>query len=72
MAKPIKRDEKGVSVNIDRVPNGSFLPCYQSRFEGFDIKRYESLRVICEDLRKSDKSLSKVEEAMLPAHHSGL
>jgi len=72
LAKPIKRDENGIPVNIERVANGSFLPCYQSTFEGFEIKRYESLRVLCEDLRKADKKLGSIEAAALPSHHGGL
>ncbi len=72
LAKPIKRNPEGEPINVKQVKNGSFMRCYESQFEGFNIKRYESLRVICDDLRKTlDKNASKIETASIPLTQDG-
>ena len=47
------------------------MRCYESQFEGFDIKRYESLRVICEDIRKIREGADKIDSAALPLSQDG-
>ena len=72
LAKPIKRDLNGDPTNVKQVKNGSFMRCYESQFEGYDIKRYESLRVICEDIRKTlDKNAAKIDTASIPLTQDG-
>ncbi len=73
LAKPIKRDLHGKPVNVKQVKNGSFMRCYESQFEGYDIKRYESLRVICDDIRKTlDENAAKIDAASIPLTQDGL
>ena len=72
LAKPLKKGENGEPINVKRVQNGSFMRCYQSKFEDFEIKRYESLRVICEDIRKiGSKNITNIENAALPLSQDG-
>ena len=71
LAKPLKRGLDGKPIDAKQVKNGSFMRCYESQFEGFDIKRYESLRVICEDIRKIREGADKIDAAALPLSQDG-
>ena len=72
LAKPLKKGDNGEPINAKRIQNGSFMRCYQSKFEDFEIKRYESLRIICEDIRKiGSKNITNIENAALPLSQDG-
>ncbi len=47
------------------------MRCYQAEIDKYKVKRYESLRVLCEDIRKtSKKNVGAIEVGMLPMDNS--
>ena len=67
LGKPLKRGENGIPLDGKIVLNGSFMRCYQAEIDKYKVKRYESLRVLCEDIRKtSKKNVGAIEVGMLP------
>ena len=77
LGKPIKRDANGNAVNVKKIEDSKINPdikLYEEQVEDFNIKRYESLKVICEDYRKSGKSTKAfaIDVASLPTSTSGM
>jgi hypothetical protein len=79
LGKPIKRDANGIVLNVESVNGTSInndMQLYKEKidYENFIVKRYESLKVICEDMRKSGKSTNAfaIDVSSLPSHHSGM
>ena len=67
LGKPLKRGEDGIPIGGQIVKNGSFMRCFQAEIDKYKVKRYESLRVLCEDIRKtSKKNVGAIEIGMLP------
>ena len=67
LGKPLKRGENGIPLNGQIVKNGSFMKCFQAEIDKYKVKRYESLRILCDDIRKtSKKNVGAIEVGMLP------